>query len=675
MNGKVAKTRAASLSLLAGILVFACVAVVAGAQSELPAATAYAGSETCQRCHSTQYAAWKKSLHVQMTKPIAQAAVSGDFRQSAPFTQHERTYAPSVSDGHYAIAVTRPPAAKETFPVDYTLGAKRFQGYLSKLPDGRIYVLPLFWNTAWQRWLDWKEIVPVPDGHRDLRQLWNINCFNCHATNLQRNFDVNARAYATTWTEMGIGCESCHGPAALHAANPPSHIVSMKSATRRQVFDTCAYCHGNKTNYFTGFTPGNRLEDFAEPALISDPIPESDPQGEFWSDGRPSRFNRPQALSQSGCFRAGAIACTNCHVAHGSANEHSLKVPIADSDTLCTQCHSTGPGGTDRSGGSSGSRTPVVAKAIGDVAAHTHHAPASQGSRCIECHMSNVNWRMLTRRRDHTFAAPVPELTARYGIPNACTTCHDDKTPEWAAKTMDGWYGHGEQRDKAVRATDAIYGGGANDDRAIGGLSTLATDATQGAFLRASAAGFLGRLPGTASNDSARASLATATADPDAMVRIAAVRSLGIVGGDAAAAPLLARLEDPSRVVRAKAAEALLGLGIVKLDGPAGAALVPAQAEYGESLRAFPDSAAHQASLGWLQASLGLTANAAKTLQTAVSLDPNDPRPLVYLGVIAAKAGRYQDAIVSWQQAKKLNPNYPNIDRLIAEATQRMPPR
>ena len=159
------------------------------------------------------------------------------------------------------------------------------------------------------------------------------------------------------------------------------------------------------------------------------------------------------------------------------------------------------------------------------------------------------------------------------------------------------------------------------------------------------------------------------------MVRIAAVRSLGIVGGDAAAAPLIARLDDPSRVVRAKAAEALLGLGVVQLPGPAGAALSHAQAEYGESLRAFPDSAADQASLGWLQASLGLTANATKTLQIAVSLDPNDPRPLVYLGVMVAKAGRYQDAIAAWQQAKKLNPNYPNIDRLISEATARVSPR
>ena len=89
---------------------------------------------------------------------------------------------------------------------------KRYQGYLSKLADGRIYVLPAFWHIESKRWIDWKEITPIPDGAHDLRQIWNTNCFNCHATNLAQGFDVATRRYETTWTEMGIGCEACHGP-------------------------------------------------------------------------------------------------------------------------------------------------------------------------------------------------------------------------------------------------------------------------------------------------------------------------------------------------------------------------------------------------------------------------------------------------------------------------------
>ena len=107
-------------------------------------------------------------------------------------------------------------ASRKPTTIDYALGFKRYQGYLSTLPDGRIYVLPAFWHLESRRWLDWKEITPIPDGAHDLRQIWNVNCFNCHATNLAQGFDVATKTYKSTWTEMGIGCEACHGPGRPH---------------------------------------------------------------------------------------------------------------------------------------------------------------------------------------------------------------------------------------------------------------------------------------------------------------------------------------------------------------------------------------------------------------------------------------------------------------------------
>ena len=163
-----------------------------------PAPDDYLGSRACARCHETSNDQWERSLHIRMTKPIAEATVVGDFSdgRASPIT------AASYEFGTHGRQAVHPQSrsasrAPETFPVDYTLGFKRYQGYLSTLADGRIYVLPAFWHIESQRWMDWKEITPIPDGAHDLRQIWNINCFNCHATNLVAGLRRRRRSATT----------------------------------------------------------------------------------------------------------------------------------------------------------------------------------------------------------------------------------------------------------------------------------------------------------------------------------------------------------------------------------------------------------------------------------------------------------------------------------------------
>jgi predicted CXXCH cytochrome family protein len=698
----------------------------------------YAGSKACAECHDVEHDQWARSLHIRMTKPAAEALMVGNF-DNVSFADHGRAYRMESRDGRRYISVSHGGGPFETFEVHYTLGAKRFQGYLSRLPDGRIYVLPVFWNVAQRRWLDWKEITPVPDGAHDLRQIWNVTCFNCHATNLDAKFDVATRTYNTAWTEMGLGCETCHGPGRPHielmrdweknpstkpaydtsasnrALGPALKIFSPRTAEPRQVFDVCAYCHGNKNNLFLGFLPGRRMEDFALPFLVSQPMPADDPQGDFWPDGRPSRFNRPQALTLSGCFIKGNITCTNCHVAHGSRQEHSLKVAISESDNLCTQCHETVKG----RGADPGARGELIVATTGaELERHTHHPVGSQGSRCIECHMSDVNWRLLIRRRDHTFAAPVPEMTAKYGVPNGCNTCHDNRTPEWASKTMDAWYGDGARRASAMRLAEAFYLAGAGDPASLPTLASLAVDRSRGMLVRASAAEFIGQVyvtaagkakqvtssgpsqtsldrgfaennvparEGTRSSDPGPRvpdpgtltpelttrlinSLIGAMADPEPTVRAVATRSLGMIADPRGSIPIIARLRDDVRTVRTAAAEALLWMNITTLPGNAGEFLARAQDEFGASLAAFPDVVGNHATRGWLESERGRQERAAQVLDTALALDPQYVRAHVYRGIVAARAGELAAAIKHWRTAKKIDPEYPNIDRMIAEA-------
>jgi predicted CXXCH cytochrome family protein len=688
-----------------------------GTRHEAPISGEYLGSQSCARCHEVEHTQWTNSLHIKMTKPVADATIVGDFRDGTTFADHDRSYRFGTRNGKPFVTVSFGGGAAETFQVDYTLGAKRYQGYLSTLPEGRIYVLPVFWHLDSQRWVDWQEITPIPDGAHDIRQIWNTNCFNCHATNIVRGFDAKTRTYRSTWTEMGIGCEACHGPGREHVAlmgawekDPASKpkydsssknrqlsdtlkIFSTRSSDPRRVYDTCAYCHGNKTHVFTGFKGGDAYADYALPFLMSEPIPENDPQGEFWPDGRPNRFNRPQALTLSGCFQAGAVTCTSCHVAHGSRHEFSLKVNInqgRNGDALCTQCHTEPKAGSPEPAAGlvrpSGPQALKPSFSGSGLEAHTFHAADSAGSRCINCHMSDANWRLLIRRRDHTFQPPVPENTAQFGIPNACTTCHDNRSPEWPARLAvdrsEGLFLRASAADSIARLITESRSGVRQRG---GGLQA------QTSFDRRSGGAYGASNPRPNDRQNPRENdrenlrgtpveitpaiinaMIGAADDPEPVVRAAAVKTLGIIGDrDRALGPVLARLVDPARVVRARAAEVLESFGVIELPGRAGEVLRLAQDEHVQGLLSFMDVASHQASRGWFEAQRGRVSEAHAALDAAVALEPNFAYPFVVKGVLFAREGRFADALEMWKKARTIEPSYPNIDQLIAEAEKR----
>ena len=313
--------------------------------------------------------------------------------------------------------------------------------------------------------------------------------------------------------------------------------------------------------------------------------------------------------------------------------------------------------------------------------------------------MSDVNWRLLIRRRDHTFQPPVPENTAQFGIPNACTTCHDDRTPEWAAKQMTAWWGDGERRAQAVSLADTMYRAGSGDATTLPGLAKLAVDRSQGFLVRASAADYIGRLvsewrsggrtrassptqtsfddgsttgstnvlrPTAPGTDDRRTTversenvrrtapevtpaivnaLIGAASDPEPAVRASAIASLGSIGDrERSLMPIVARLGDEARVVRVKAAEVLVSFGIVELPGQAGEVLKKAQDEYIVSLDMFPDAASNHAAKGWLEAERGNTVVARDALNKATAVEPNYAFPWVVKGVLLAREGKFPEA-------------------------------
>ena len=73
-----------------------------------------------------------------------------------------------------------------------------------------------------QRWYDLYPDQKIETGDplhwTGRNQTWNYMCASCHSTNLRKNYDLATDSYATTWSEMNVSCETCHGPGSNHVA-------------------------------------------------------------------------------------------------------------------------------------------------------------------------------------------------------------------------------------------------------------------------------------------------------------------------------------------------------------------------------------------------------------------------------------------------------------------------
>ena len=109
----------------------------------------------------------------------------------------------------------------------YTFGIDPLQQYLVEFPDGRLQALSLAWDSrpkeqGGQRWF---HLYPNEEIKHDdilhwtkLNQNWNFMCAECHSTGVRKNYDAAKDRFHTTWAEISVGCEACHGQGSHHVA-------------------------------------------------------------------------------------------------------------------------------------------------------------------------------------------------------------------------------------------------------------------------------------------------------------------------------------------------------------------------------------------------------------------------------------------------------------------------
>jgi tetratricopeptide (TPR) repeat protein len=320
---------------------------------------------------------------------------------------------------------------------------------------------------------------------------------------------------------------------------------------------------------------------------------------------------------------------------------------------LCLNCHQEKYGGTK-------------------LTEHTFHLPDSPGSRCYECHMGETLERLMMHRKDHSLDNPIPENTIRYGIPNACnqSRCHGDRTPEWAARTLDQWYG-GEKRKRLLYASEAMWLAKTRDPRAIPLLVRMTGDVNIRLNVRASAARILGRQFGEGALEAVPALVLQLSAEQP-LIRMASAEALGSIHDRRAVGPLTRLLTDSARVVRVTAAAALLNLNVLEIEGEAGVALRQAKAEYVQMLRNWPNVPEFRVNLASYYLLHAQPEEALAESKVALQLNPDMPGAYYSLGRSYVAMRRWSDALAAWKKLREVKPDFPNLERLIAATEQQI---
>ena len=310
------------------------------------------------------------------------ATVLGDFNDRR-FTHYGVTSRMFRQGDRFLVATDGPDGRVQTYPVKYTFGVRPLQQYLVEFPDGRVQCLPLAWDTVKREWFHLypHEAIPAGDELHWTRPLqnWNYMCADCHSTNLQRNFDLKANRYHTTFSEINVSCETCHGPGGLHVRlarswrlfwdrNHGYGLPRLKAPSNRVEIETCAPCHARRRIVYPGFKSGGKFLDYYMPELLDAEY--------YWPDGqiRDEDYEYGSFI-QSRMYHKN-VRCSDCH------DPHSMRVKFKDGPTirdnrLCGQCH-------------------VPAKY--DSPSHHHHPDSSRpGTLCIECHMPKTPYMVVDR--------------------------------------------------------------------------------------------------------------------------------------------------------------------------------------------------------------------------------------------------------------------------------------
>jgi len=526
-------------------------------QSNQSSTLTYIGSDACVDCHQKETQAWQGSHHEMAMRHADAQSVLGDFNDHT-FTFNGKPNRFYRKGEEYWVNIQGPDDEWHDYKISYTFAWDPLQQYMVEFEDGRVQLIPFAWDSrtkeeGGQLWFHlYPDTTPTDEFYwTNTGQNWNFMCADCHSTNLEKNYDAKANTYSTTWSEINVGCEACHGPASEHvelakqaeksgntiaSANHYGFDRDLGMAVKEWVYEeghstlqpkdiamthqvqTCAQCHSRRTqlNESADHVKGSFLDKYRL-SLITPELYYHD--GQIYDEDYVYGSFLQSAMAEKG------VTCTNCHDPHTA----ELKIP---EEAVCAQCH-------------------IASDYMPEN--HTFHEANTEASQCTTCHMPETTYMQVDPRRDHSWHVPRPDLSQHINTPNVCTSCHEDETNQWADQKIGEWFRNSKYRNQQHFAV-AFYADSIGHRGAPDALAYSSQDSSLSDIIRASA---LERMGGNTGQNTL-VSLARAVKHESDMIRLGAVAgSSGYEFSDRwqILEPLLT---DPVLSVRAEAGAALV---------------------------------------------------------------------------------------------------------------------
>jgi len=600
---------------------------------------AFVGNNSCSECHTDAYNNWKNSDHDNAMAIASDSTVLGDFNDvKVNFRGVESRF--YKKEEKFFVYTEGPEGKMGDFEVAYTFGVRPLQQYLIPFEKGRLQCLPIAWDTQQKKWFHLADSIYIGmsiPSHDWLYwtnngQNWNAMCAECHSTNLEKNYDLNTQVYTTSWSEINVSCEACHGPASKHLIWSELKDEEKEKwdfsgfehksidLNTEEMLNQCSYCHARRSSLSDLSSNGEHYLNQFLPNLVN--------EESYYFDGQILEEDYVFTSFTQSRMHTRNIKCSDCH------EPHSLKTK-QEGNLLCLQCHNFKIYDNE-----SHHFHQKTGKGQSEFMTENGFYDQGDGTQCVDCHMTGKVYMGVDFRRDHNFRIPRPDVSMRVGSPDACTGCHKEMKQVEAVGILEKWYpGSFAKKQYGDLFHDIAYG----DENAMYKILPYLNDTSKSSMVKASAIEYISRLYSIDGMEEIEAFLT----NEDPLLRFAATQFYRNSDASINSNQMLKALNDPLRAIRTVAVINLLSMNYQASDSLSQIKFEKAQKEYLNYLERSADFAVSRHNLGIYYANKGETSIAIRHLKEAIKIDDRYYPAMLELAILYSRSGQ-ADVAEKW---------------------------